>query len=558
MATNAHNNMHELRRRALERLRQRHGRVADLHISDVETLVHELEVHQAELEVQNEELRLAQWELALALERYRDLYDRAPIGYLTLDADGKILQANQTAMELCFKERAELEGQRMERIAFPDDRDKLYLLLHSAAATGLPQAADFRIERPLGSPRWAHADISRVAPSQEAQDGFRLTLTDVTARVLAEEDLRMSEERFRMLANNISQLVWIADPNGEKVWYNQRWLDYTGMTYNERKRWGWTKYHHPDHVDRVVKGFLRAFEYGEPWEDTFPLRSKTGEYRWFLLSAIPIRDTAGNIINWFATNTDITERQHLLAEEQRLREVAEAQARAKDEFLSMVSHELRTPLSAILNYVKLMNAKRFNAETVAHFCEVIERNAQAQQQLIEDLLDTGRIVSGKLRLELGQADLRLLLEETIETVRPAAEGKRIDLTVQLDEVPRKLLCDPTRIRQVVWNLLQNAIKFTPEGGRLALRAERAGQTVRLLVSDTGCGIEPDFLPAIFDRFSQHDMSNTRQHAGLGLGLSLTKQLVELHGGTIEAASAGSGQGATFTVTLPLNASLAAS
>jgi PAS domain S-box-containing protein len=561
MATKVHDNRfdpQELRRRALERLRQRHGRMADLRVNDVEALIHELEVHQVELEVQNEELRLTQWDLAAAMERYRDLYDRAPVGYLTLDADGKILQANQTAMQFCFRDRNEIEGQRMELIALPDDRDKLYLLLRRAAATKLPQTADIRIGQPSGSPRWAHADISQVASSEETPGGFRLTLTDITARVQAEEELSKSEERFHMLADNISQLVWIADTNGEKVWYNQRWLDYTGMTFKERKRWGWTKFHHPDHVDRVIKGFLRALEYGEPWEDTFPLRSKTGEYRWFLVNAIPIRDAAGNIIQWFATNTDITERQQLLAEEQRLREVAEDQARARDEFLSIVSHELRTPLSAILNYVQLMSEKRFDAEAVAHFCEVIERNAQAQEQLIEDLLDTGRIISGKLRLELAQADLRLLLEETIESVRPAAEGKRIELIAQFDELPQKMLCDAERLRQVVWNLLQNAIKFTPEGGRLALRAERDDQNVRLVVSDTGCGIEAGFLPAIFDRFSQHDMSNTRHHAGLGLGLSLAKQLVEMHGGTIEAASAGTGQGATFTVTLPLNLSQAAS
>jgi PAS domain S-box-containing protein len=382
-------------------------------------------------------------------------------------------------------------------------------------------------------------------------------VADIIERKRAEEELQKSEGRFHTLADNISQLVWIADTNGEGVWYNQRWLDYTGLTPGETKEWDWTKINHPDHVDRVVKGFQRALEYGEPWEDTFLLRSKTGEYRWFLVHTIPIRDTVGNIIHWFATNTDITERQHLLAKEQRLREVAEAQARARDDFLSMVSHELRTPLGAILNYVQLMSAKTYDEKTVAHFCEVIERNALAQQQLIEDLLDTGRIISGKLRLDLSQADLRLLLEETIETVRPAAEGKGVNLTLQFNEMPQKLLCDATRLQQVVWNLLQNAIKFTPEGGQLTLQAERVGQTVRLIVSDTGCGIEPDFLPAIFDRFSQSDMSNTRQHGGLGLGLSLAKQLVEMHGGTIEAASAGAGKGATFTVILPLKAVKAA-
>jgi CheY-like chemotaxis protein len=176
-----------------------------------------------------------------------------------------------------------------------------------------------------------------------------------------------------------------------------------------------------------------------------------------------------------------------------------------------------------------------------------------QQRLIEDLLDTARVISGKLKLELAPADLRLVLEEAVDIVRPAAEAKRIELETRFGKAPKRLLCDAARLRQVVWNLLQNAIKFTPEGGRVELRMKRAGRRVNLIVSDTGRGIEPNFLPAVFDRFSQGDMSRTRRHGGLGLGLALAKQLVEMHGGTIEAASEGAGRGATFTVTLPLGA-----
>jgi PAS domain S-box-containing protein len=571
----------KLRRQAIERLQGRHGKVVDMHAADVATLVHELEVHQVELEVQNDELRRAQLELAAALERYSDLYHRAPVGYLTLDTDGKVLQANQAAALLCFREREELEGQRLETIATREDRDKLWLLLQSATVTGLPQACEFRIWRPLGAPRWVHAGISCLDRFQEAPSGFRMTLTDITARVQTQEilqeqraealklmedavearteaervnaELHESEERFHTLADNIVQLAWMADANGRRFWYNQRWFDYTGMTLEEAQGWGWTKAHHPDHVDRVIKGVQQAWYEGKPWEDTFPLRSKTGKYRWFLSRAVPIRDAEGKIVHWFGTNTDITERERLLAEEQRLREVAEAQNRAKDEFLSMVSHELRTPLSAILGYTQMTRYDPHNASAVSRNCEIIERNARAQSQLIDDLLDTARIISGKLKLDLAQSDLRLLLEEAVDVVRSAAEIKQIDLTAQIDEAPRKLLCDATRLGQVVWNLLQNAIKFTPEGGRVAFRVERAGERVRLIVSDTGCGIEPDYLPAIFDRFSQSDMSLTRRHGGLGLGLALVKQLVEMHGGTIKAASEGKGLGATFTVTLPLNA-----
>jgi len=588
MATDANKDIfdsQDLRRRATERLRGRHGKVIDMPAADVATLVHELEVYQVELEVQNEELRRAQLELAGALERYRDLYDRAPVGYLTLDTEGKVLQANQAAARLCFRDREEIEGQRLEKIVLHKDRDKLWRLQQHAAASGLTQAAEFRIERPSGAPRWAHADILCLERSQQVI-GFRMTLTDITARVQAEEallgqraealklmedavearteterasaELRESEERFHMLADNIFQLVWMADASGEGVWHNHRWLDYTGMTLEEAQGRGWMKAHHPDHIDRVAKGFKRAVEKGEPWEDTFPLRSKTGEYRWFLSRAMPIRDAEGKIIQWFGTNTDITERERLLSKEQRLREVAEAHNRAKDEFLSIVSHELRTPLNAILGYSRMTHSKPHDATAVSRNTEIIERSAQGQLRLIDDLLDTARIISGKLKLELSPADLRQVLEDAIDVVRPAAEIKQIALTAQIDEAPQNLLCDASRLRQVVWNLLQNAIKFTPEGGHIAVRVERIGWRVRIIVSDTGDGIEPEFLPTIFDRFSQNDMSRTRRHGGLGLGLALVKQLVEMHGGSIEAASEGVGEGSTFTVTLPLNAPQVAS
>jgi signal transduction histidine kinase/ActR/RegA family two-component response regulator len=243
------------------------------------------------------------------------------------------------------------------------------------------------------------------------------------------------------------------------------------------------------------------------------------------------------------------ERERLLEQEQLLRKTAEAHNRAKDEFLSVVSHELRGPLNSILGYTRLTRANPHNAELVARYAEIIERNAKTQQQMTEDLLDTARIISGKLKLEPAPADLRLVLEDALTVVQLAAEAKQIELAASLGDEPVEIVGDAMRLQQVVWNLLQNAIKFTPAGGRVELRLERDDKQARIVVSDTGKGIEPEFLPHIFDRFSQSDMSQTRRHGGLGLGLALVKQLVELHGGTIEAASAGAG--ATFTVTLPL-------
>jgi signal transduction histidine kinase/ActR/RegA family two-component response regulator len=297
-----------------------------------------------------------------------------------------------------------------------------------------------------------------------------------------------------------------------------------------------------------------------PYSFEYRIIRPDGSVRWIYAKGSTIRDESGRPVRMIGINMDMTERkqaeaerERLLAEEQRLREAAEAATRAKDEFLAVVSHELRSPLNAVLGYVRMTRAKSHDATVVARNCEVIERHARMQQKLIEDLLDTARVISGKLKLELAQADLRLVLEEAVEIVRPAAEAKRIELATRFGKAPRQLLCDAARLRQVVWNLLQNAIKFTPEGGRVELRMKRYGQRIRLTVRDNGRGIEADFLPAVFDRFSQSDMSRTRRHGGLGLGLALAKQLVEMHGGTIEAASEGAGRGATFTVTLPLGA-----
>jgi PAS domain S-box-containing protein len=275
-------------------------------------------------------------------------------------------------------------------------------------------------------------------------------------------------------------------------------------------------------------------------------------------SSAPIRDEAGVLRGAVLVFRDITERKQaeakraeLLRKESAARAVAEAANRSKDEFLAVVTHELRSPLNSILGYTRIARTNAHDATQVERYCEIIERNAKVQQKLIEDLLDTARIVSGKLKIDAAPVDLRLVVEEALLVVRPAVEAKKIHLVTRIGNEPQQVIGDAARLQQVAWNLLQNAIKFTPEGGRVELRLERESQHVRLIVSDTGKGMEPEFLAAAFDRFSQQDMSSTRRHGGLGLGLALAKQLVELHGGRIEAASTGVGHGSTFTVTLPL-------
>ncbi len=248
---------------------------------------------------------------------------------------------------------------------------------------------------------------------------------------------------------------------------------------------------------------------------------------------------------------DITEQKQVEEERIHLLEKAEAANRIKDEFLAIVSHELRTPLNPILGWSKLLRSRKLNQDKVDQALETIERNASLQAQLIDDLLDVSRILRGKLNLQTLRVDLVRVIQAAIETMRLAAAAKSIDIETQLDSTVGFVSGDPNRLQQVVWNLLSNAVKFTPKGGRITVRLQAIDSQAQIQVSDTGQGISPDFFPYIFDYFRQENSTTTRSVGGLGLGLAIVRHLIELHGGRIEAESDGIGQGATFTVTLPL-------
>ena len=244
------------------------------------------------------------------------------------------------------------------------------------------------------------------------------------------------------------------------------------------------------------------------------------------------------------------ERADLLRREQEARREAERVNRMKDEFLATLSHELRTPLNAMLGWAHLLETGQLDPDRVQRALKVIKNSAFAQKQLIEDILDVSRIVNGRMVLNMSSVDIRSIVDGALETLRPAAEAKQITVTTDITDVPAT--CgDRDRLQQIVWNLLSNAIKFTPRDGRVDVRVDTLGTDVRIVVADNGQGIEPAFLPHVFDRFSQADSSVTRAHGGLGLGMSIVRHLVELHGGTVQAESEGENRGATLTVTLPI-------
>lgn len=383
--------------------------------------------------------------------------------------------------------------------------------------------------------------------------------TDITERKLADQALRESEERYRSLFNSLDEgfctIEVLFDETGKPV-------DYRFMELNP------TFEQHTGLVDAEGKTAHELLPNLEPhWFEIYGKVAVTGEpirfidgsdvmNRWFDVYAFRIGEPEEHKVA--VLFNDITERKRLEAERERLyrreselRAEAEEANRLKDEFLATASHELRTPLTAVVGWTRMLREGYLDETTTARALETIERNANAQTKLIEDLLDISRIITGKLMLDTQPVEVVPVISAAVNTVRPAADAKNIEIETSLDTETGPVLADANRLQQVVWNLLANAVKFTPREGRVTVALRRIDSVVEISVSDTGEGIEPEFLPYVFDRFRQADGSKTRQHGGLGLGLAIVRNLIEMHGGTVTAQSEGRGRGATFSVSLPL-------
>jgi PAS domain S-box-containing protein len=390
---------------------------------------------------------------------------------------------------------------------------------------------------------------------QGATRGCIGAFVDITDRKRAEEALKRSEEYYRGLFENAHDAIIILDPESELVLdANRRACEVYGFSRAEFVGSSLEK------VSRNPgKGRLRI-------QETLTLglchHFETIQYRkdgteMFLDINASVVDYQGKPAI-LSINRDITERklaekerEQLLVRERLARTEAEAASRAKDEFLATVSHELRTPLTAILGWATMLRLRKHDEVIGAQGLEAIERNAKIQAQIVEDLLDASRIISGKLNINVQSTDLVSVIKAAFDVVRPAADAKNIHVHMGIDASIDRVQGDPDRLQQVVWNLLSNAVKFTPDGGRVEVRLERADCYAQITVSDSGKGIDPEFLPYVFDRFRQEDSSINRRHGGLGLGLAIVRYLVEMHGGNVQAESPGEGLGASFTVRLPL-------
>lgn len=376
----------------------------------------------------------------------------------------------------------------------------------------------------------------------------------------AEEKVRENERLLRLATRAAKLNSWNFDlASAEKVTAAE-FIARSEMPTLGRVSSGGVYRLHPEDRVPLEAAFKAALEGLAEFDVQYRVVNRNGELAWVAAQAAVVRDDAGKPVQVVGVALDITERkladmdrERLLQREQAARIQAEEATHLKDEFLATVSHELRTPLHAITGWVQLLRTGQLPTEASARALESIERNAQSQGQLINDLLDISRIISGKLRLDLRPTPLNQIVEAAIDTVRPAAQVKNVRISTSFEPEAGTIVADFERLQQVVWNLLSNAVKFSDNNGEVRIALARRNDSIEIAVSDDGSGISPQFLPFVFQAFRQADATSTRKHPGLGLGLAIVKQLVELHRGTVSAHSGGAGKGATFTVALPVRA-----
>ena len=491
--------------------------------------------------------------LAESERRFRGTFEQAAVGMAHVGLDGRWLAVNGRLCEIVGYPRGELLARTFQDITHPDDLDADLGLLARLRAGEIPTyAMEKRYVHKGGATVWANLTVSIVRDDAGAPCYYISVVQDITDRKREQESLREGERQFHSLADNIPQLCWMARADGHIYWYNLRWYEYTGTTPEEMEGWGWMKVHDPAVLPSVMAGWTDAIADGRPFDMTFPLRRHDGAFRPFLTRVMPVRGDDGRVAHWFGTNTDIAER---LAMEEALRAAkreAEDASHAKDQFLAVLSHELRTPLNPVLlSVTSLLDRPPAPAEEIVPTLEMIKRNVEIEVRLIDDLLDVMRIVRGRVALHWQVADAHALLVRAVQVCRGDATAKGLRLSLDLTAARHHVQADPTRLQQAFWNLLKNAIKFTPSGGSVAVRTRDEGPDGPLTIEviDDGVGIEPGALPHIFDPFRQAETGIVRKFGGLGLGLAITRGIVEAHGGTIAASSPGAGRGARFTITL---------
>ena len=505
------------------------------------------------------EQKVAESALRQSEERYRTLFESIDEGFCVIEM---LFDENDTPNDYRFLEinpsfekqtgLKDVQGKRIRELA-PNLEKHWFEIYGKVAMTGEP----IRFENgAVALERWFDVYAFRIGQPQQRQ--VAVLFKDISAPKLAEAALRESEELKQRILDSSHDSIKVLTLDGRVLYLNQGGLhlleiDDPASFLNTE----WISLWQGEDQENA-KGAIAAAKIGNVGQFQGYCATTKGKPKWWDVIITSVRNASGIIAQLLVVSRDITkqkqaeaEREQLLLREQAAREQAQTANRIKDEFLAVLSHELRSPLNPILGWSKLLRNGTLNVAKTATALETIERNAKLQAQLIEDLLDISRILSGKLNLEMAPVNLASTIEAAIETVRLAAEAKSIQIQRVFDPNIGQILGDSARLQQVIWNLLTNAVKFSFAGGRVEIRLECRDCQAQITVSDTGKGINPDFLPYVFESFRQADATTTRKFGGLGLGLAIVRHLVELHGGTVEVDSPGEGQGAIFNVRFPL-------
>ncbi len=497
----------------------------------------------------------------LSTERYHSLVVASAQVVWTMDADG-LVDDMPDWRAITGQTRDEVRGWGWIDAIHPDDRQLTVARWSECVQSRQEFAIEHRVKTVDGS---FHVFAVRGVPVLEHDGSVREwvgTCKDVTSSRRTLELLRERDDQLRLALTAGLAGTWNWELAANELSWSDELFAVFGLDATSRDA-TYERFRdsiHPDDLDMVQSKLLEAIRQRQDVSLAYRIIRPGGELRWVTTRGQLFLDDYGNPVRMIGITLDITdrrlvevEREELLARERYARAVAEMASHAKDEFLAVVSHELRAPLNAILGWARILQSRSVEEKTVVHAIDTIERSARAQSNIIDDLLDITRITSGKLRLEVRPIDLTSVMDAAIDVVRPAADAKSIELIRIYDPEIDVINGDSGRLQQVVWNLLSNAVKFTQTGGQVIVRLERIDPFVQIQVCDTGKGIDPEFLPRIFDRFNQADASSARRHGGLGLGLALARYVVEAHGGTISAESLGESKGSTFTVKLPLRA-----
>ncbi|WP_425613586.1 PAS domain S-box protein [Anatilimnocola sp. NA78] len=502
-------------------------------------------VHEDITQRKNAEVALQRTE-----ERLRLITDSLPTLISYVDSEG-IYRLNNRAYEEWFRHsRNEVTGRHM-RDVLGEAAWSVICEKVEAAFSGQTVHYEAEVQYKDAGKRWIdatyvpHFDNGGVV-------GLFVLVNDISDRKKAEEAVRKSEALFRSMADNAPAMLWVTNLTGHCTFMSAHWYEFTGRTPGKDVGYGWLEAIHPDDLDRTRRTFLSATEGQLPFSIEYRVRRHDGEYRWAVDAGLP-RFEAGKFQGFVGCVFDVHERK--IAEDANIRLVQELRNtdQRKDEFLATLAHELRNPLAPIRNALQILKLPRVDAETVERSREMMERQVHHLVRLVDDLLDVSRVMRGRIELRKERIELATVVARAVETVQPLMDAQGHNLNVQLPKESLLLDADPVRLTQVVGNLLTNAAKYTEANGRIWLTAERDGSEAVLKVLDSGIGISAGMLHRIFELFVQVDHATTKAQGGLGIGLTLVKNLVQLHNGSVEARSAGLGQGSEFVVRLPISA-----